>query len=269
MITVVYTRESVNQKTKMIVYRTKFKGEIVTEFVIPKKITNKVLILCGGMPGYPAKSRYEEIFKFYTSKGFSIFVPRYRGSWESEGKMFAKSPHLDIKDVIDELPKGFKELWNGKEFKIENPEVYLVGGSFGGPAVLLSSKDSRVKKVIAFSPVLDWTTMKETTEPIEKLGRFLDEGFGNGYRIVKNGWKKIENGELYNPMTETEKIDGKKCLVIHSKDDDIVSLKAVRPFVDITKSKLLLISKGGHMGGSSLMDKKFVKKCFEFLRSNN
>ncbi|MES2224246.1 MAG: hypothetical protein V4469_04940 [Patescibacteria group bacterium] len=250
----------------MQVYRTKFKGEIIAEFVVPKKMTNKVMIICGGMPTYPAKEKYSELFEFYTAKGFSVFVPRYRGSWESGGQMFTKSPHFDIKDIMDELPNGFKDLWNGTLFKIENPEVYIIGSSFGGPAGLLNSKDSRVKKVICFCSVLDWRTMDDTVEPISLASQLIADAFGNSYRIVKNGWNKIEKGELYNPTTEIDKIDGAKCLIIQAKDDNIVSVKAVLPFIDKTHSKLWFVSKGGHLG-MSLMKKRFAKKCFDFLKS--
>ncbi len=251
----------------MNIFRTKFKGEIVAEFVMPKKPSNKVLILCGGMPGYPEKSRYESLFDIYTKKGFWIFVPRYRGSWESGGLMFKKSPHKDIQDVIDELETGFVELWAGQKYVIKNPEIVLVGGSFGGPAVLLNSKDSRVKKVIAFSPVLDWREEKNTIEPIPKLAQFVSDAFACGYRIARNGWQKIEEGKLYNPATEQEKIDGSKCLIIHAKDDEVVSAKPLESFVKAVGPKLILVAKGGHMGSRYLVEKRFSKKCSDFLKS--
>jgi esterase/lipase len=251
----------------MQVFRTKFKGEIVTEFVVPNKQTNKVIILCTGMPAYPERVKYKDLFDFYARKGFWVFVPRYRGSWESGGKMFQKSPHVDVKDVIDGLSLGFRELWDGKEFKIENPEVYLVGGSFGGTAVLLNSNDVRVKKVIALSPVTDWATAKDTEEPIEWIVSFVHEGFGEGYRIAKDGWEKIKSGTFFNPSSEIDKIDGKKCLIIHAKDDHSISLDSVASFAKVTDSKLTLLSKEGHMGASDLMNKKVKDKCFNFLKS--
>jgi pimeloyl-ACP methyl ester carboxylesterase len=250
----------------MQIQRTKFKDEIIVEFVLPKKITNKVMILCSGMPGYPAKEKYAELFKFYTAKGFSVFVPRYRGSWESGGKMFAKSPHLDILDIIDELPKGFESLWDGTKYKIENPEVYIIGSSFGGPAGLLNSRDARVKRVIVFSPVIDWQTMDETIEPIGFISKFVSEAFTNGYRIAKDGWDKIERGQMYNPMQESEKIDGSKCLVIHAKDDEVVSMLPLKAFIMNTGAELKLVNKGGHLG-MAIMEKPFAKLCFEFIKT--
>ena len=247
----------------MYLLRTKFKGEIISEFLPPAKPSNKVMIFCTGMPGYPSKSQI--LCEFFSKKGYWCFVPRYRGSWESGGKMFAKSPHLDILDIINELSKGFTEFYGGKNFKINNPEVYLVCSSFGGPAGILLSKDSRVKKVICFSPVLDWREEKDSSEPISELSKFIEKGFGFGYRIAKGGWKKIEKGEMYNPATELEKIDGKKVLIFHAKDDGVVSLKAVIPFKKASGVELKLYARGGHLG-MAILEKRFHKLCMKFLK---
>jgi esterase/lipase len=248
----------------MIVYRARFKKEIISEFVVPERKTNKVLIICGGMPGYPAKQKYEKFFEFFTKKGFYVFVPRYRGSFESGGKFLEQSPEVDIKDIVDELPKGFRNIWDKKEFNIKNPQVYLVGSSFGGPAMLLNSKDKRVKKVIAFSPVIDWTKQNETVETFEQMESFVSEAFGEGYRIVKDGWKKLEKGDLYNPIREALKIDGKKCLIIHARDDDVVSCKPLKEFAQKTNTKVMLVKKGGHLG-TALFERRFKKVCLDFF----
>lgn len=247
----------------MQVFRTKFKEKIISDFVLPEKITNKVLIICCGLPSYPAKQKYQKFFDYFCSKGFTVFVPRYRGTWESGGKLFENCPSLDIKEIIDELPKGFENLWDKTKYKIKNPEVYLYGSSFGGPAVLLNSKDKRVKKVIATSPVLDWRDQGDTTEPIETIEWFVKEAFGEGYRIIKNGWKKILSGAFYNPATSLETIDGKKCLIVTSEDDDVVSKKAVKSFCNNSGAKLIFAKKGGH--GLDIFEARFKKRCMEFL----
>ena len=245
--------------------RTKFKKEIISEFLVPKLPSKKVIIFLCGMPTYPGRGKYTQPMEFFLKKGYWCFLPRYRGSWESEGELFEKSPHLDVIDLIKELPKGFTDLWSGKKYKIENPEVILIGSSFGGPAALLNSKYPGVKKVIVFSPVLDWTTMRNTVEPIPKLSKFVKNAFGNGYRISNGGWKKIEKGKLYNPATELEKIDGNKCLIIHAKDDDVVSIKPLQDFINKTGAKLNLVKTGGHLG-MAILEKRFSKKCMEFIR---
>ena len=107
---------------------------------------------------------------FLAAKGYWVFYPRYRGAWESGGKFLQKSPHQDILDVIDELPKGVRELAFGKRFSLQPDEIFVIGGSFGGAAAILASLDDRVKKVIANCPVVDWAILAkeerlETSNP--------------------------------------------------------------------------------------------------------
>lgn len=165
------------------ILRTRIKRDIVCEFLPPTTSSRKVIILCGGMPGYPGRSALPE---FFSKKGYWVFVPRYRGSWESGGSFLKISPQRDVLDIMDQLPRGFKDLWSGKTYKIARPEIYLIGSSFGGAAVILASRDPRVRRAIALSPVTDWR-VETKTEPISKLEQFTHTAFGNAYR----GTKKI------------------------------------------------------------------------------
>jgi dipeptidyl aminopeptidase/acylaminoacyl peptidase len=87
-------------------FRTRFKKEIVAEFLPPARPRKrqKVIILCDGMPGMPRK---QALMEFLAAKGYWVFYPRYRGSWESGGKFLQKSPERDILDVIDERQRAF------------------------------------------------------------------------------------------------------------------------------------------------------------------
>ena len=135
-------------------FRTRFKNEIVAEFLPPARAgkRQKVIVLCDGMPSIPTK---QPLANFLSAKGYWVFYPRWRGAWESGGRFLAKSPHQDILDVIGELPRGVKELAFGQKFALSPDEVFVIGGSFGGAAAILCSLDERVKKAIANCPVVD------------------------------------------------------------------------------------------------------------------
>src|SRR5215468_4829683 len=150
-------------------FRTRFKKEIVAEFLPPAKAGKKqrVIILCDGMPSIPRK---QPLMEFLAERGFWVFYPRYRGAWESDGRFLEKSPHEDILDVIDDLPKGVSESAFGRKFALSPHKIFVIGGSFGGAAAILSSLDSRVTKVIANCPVVDWSILRkeqktETSNP--------------------------------------------------------------------------------------------------------
>src|SRR5579864_1047805 len=88
--------------------RTRFRKEIVAEFLPPLRgrKTKKLIILCDGMPSLPRKQSLSE---FLAAKGFWVIYPRYRGAWESGGEFLERSPHEDILDITDDLPKKSKK----------------------------------------------------------------------------------------------------------------------------------------------------------------
>ncbi len=237
--------------------RTRFKKDIVAEFLPPARPTKKqrVVIICGGMPGSPGK---RDILNFFSKKGFWVFNPRYRGSWESGGKFLAKSPHLDVIDVIDSLPNGFTSLWDNKKYKLKPDEIYIIGTSFGGPAAILVSLDKRVNKAMCVSPVIDWR-VRAKDESIESLAKFTPIGYGRAYDIAKDGWKKLKSGKFYNPAAHTKQIDGSKLLIVHAKDDTIVSYAPSKKFAIETGAKLITLPKGGHLGSSLILKPRFYK----------
>ena len=252
------------KKSMVHLLRTRVKKDIVCEFLPPLKPSHKVIILCGGMPGYPGRNS-GLLANFLSQKGYWVFVPRYRGSWESGGSFLKVSPHRDVLDVIDQLPRGFRDLWSGKLHKIARPEIYLIGSSFGGPAVILASRDPRVRKAVALSPVTDWR-IETKTEPIDKLGTFARAAFGNGYRGTERDWNKLKSGTFYNPVHETTSIDGAKLLILHAKDDKVVYARTSTAFARATSAHLTLLPHGGHLSTSNILQPELWKKIRGFLK---
>jgi alpha-beta hydrolase superfamily lysophospholipase len=253
----------------MHILRTRFEKDIVCEFLPPTVPTrrgarpsNKVMLLCAGAPGYPGRKGLPE---FLAGKGYWVFILRYRGSWESGGSFLKVSPHRDVLDIIDELPRGFKDLWSGKTHKIARPEVYLIGSSFGGAAVILASRDPRVRRAVAFSPVTDWR-VDSNAEPVEKLRTFMNAAFGNAYRGTERDWNKLKTGAFYNPAHEAASIDGTKLLIFHAKDDKVVDARTSMAFARATDAKLVLLPRGGHLSISSAMTPELWKQIQKFLK---
>jgi dipeptidyl aminopeptidase/acylaminoacyl peptidase len=250
-------------KYSIHILRTRIKREIVAEFLPPATFSNKVIILCGGMPAYPGGK--SDVVRFLSEKGYWVFIPRYRGSWESGGSFLRHSPERDALDIIDELPREFRDLWSGKMYKIARPEVYLVGSSFGGAAVILASRDPRVRKAVAFSPVTDWRA-ETKTEPINKLRAFAREAFGNGYRFAEKDWNKLKTGKFYNPAHEVDSIDGSKLLIIHAKDDKTIYAKSSVDFSKKTGARLVLVPRGGHLSISNVATPKWWREIEKFFK---
>jgi len=232
-----------------VILRTRFKRRIVAEFLPPirERKEQRVIILCDGMPSIPRK---QPLMEFLAGKGYWVFYPRYWGAWESGGAFLERSPHLDILDVIDALPRGFRELAFGERFTLKPDEIFVIGGSFGGAAAILSSLDRRVKRVIANCPVVDWTILAEaekaeTSNP--SYAAYIREAFGHGYRLTDRNWRKLRSGKFYNPAYHADEIDPTKIMMFHAKDDPNVPYKSVSNFAKRTGVKLNTLQRGGHV----------------------
>jgi len=248
----------------MHICRTRFKKDIITEFFPPlNRRSRKVMIFCSGVPGSPDK---DEVLEFWSKKGYWTFFPRYRGTWESAGTFLKDSPEKDIFDVIESLPRGFKDYWTEKKYQVTPSVINIVGSSFGGPAAILASRDPRINKTICISPVVDWIE-ENKSDPLDDLYKLLRDAYGNAYRVSKRNWNKLAKGNFYNPAKQIREIDGRKIIIFHAKDDDIVLLKPVAKFASQTGSRLVVLEKGGHLSSSMLMSKKYYRMIKNFVRS--
>lgn len=257
----------------MSLLRTRFKKDIVAEFLLPRQVRGKrqkskekkVVIICDGMPSTPGK---RSLVEFFSKKGYWAFYPRYRGSWESGGTFLKYSPEKDVLDVIGELPKGFVSLGDGKKYKVRPEKIYLVAGSFGGPAGILASRDPRVTKVVAISPVVDWRAPSKA-EPLGWLEKFTHRAFGEGYRFGKKEWAKLKTGKFYNPAAHADEIDGRKLFIFHAKDDESVGWRPVMKFAEATGAKFKLFKRGGHLGSVRIIQKYYPKVAEFFKRASS
>jgi pimeloyl-ACP methyl ester carboxylesterase len=232
-----------------MMFRARFKKEIVAEFLPPTRARKRqrLILLCDGMPSIPRK---QPLAEFLATQGFWVIYPRWRGAWESGGQFLARSPNQDLSDILDELPRGLRELAFGEKVSLRPDEVFVIGGSFGGTAAILATLDPRVNKAISNCPVVDWSILrnesgKETSNP--SYAAYIREAFGNGYRLTAKNWKKLESGSFYNPIHHVREIDGSKVFIFHAKDDPYIPWQSVSDFANATGIRMRLLRRGGHL----------------------
>jgi len=249
-------------------FRTRFAREIVAEFLPPAREGKKqrVIVLCDGMPSMPHK---QGLAKFLAERGYWVFYPRYRGSWESDGEFLERSPHEDLLDVIDGLRREIREAAFGQRFRVNADEIFVIGGSFGGTAAILCSLDERVKKVIANCPVVDWAILgweqrKETSNP--SYAAYIRQAFGRGFRLSDRNWKKLSGGRFYSPVHRAGEITGAKIMMFHAKDDPYVPYRTVEKFARRTGAKLKLFRRGGHLS-TEMVVRKYWREIRRFFES--
>lgn len=132
-------------------------------------------------------------------------------------------------------------------------------------AVLLAARDPRVRRVVALSPVVDWT-QDSKVEPIPKLARFTKEAFGMGYRTNRQAWNKIVGGRFYNPAYEKDSIPGNIVLIFHAQDDVFAPYPPTELFATEIGAKLITLKEGGHLSLSDSMQPKFWRAISTFLK---
>jgi pimeloyl-ACP methyl ester carboxylesterase len=248
-------------------FRTRFMEQIVAEFLPPSRPRKiqKLIILCDGMPSIPRKQSLSE---FLAAKGFWVIYPRYRGAWESDGHFLEKSPHEDILNIIDDLPREIEEIAFGRRFRLSPDQVFIIGGSFGGAAAILVSLDPRVQRVIANCPVVDWSILGDAEKAETSKANYAEyirEAFGNGYRLSDAKWEKLRSGTFYNPWHHRDEITASKVMLFHAKDDPHVPYKGSEQFAKLTGVTLKSLRRGGHVSTDYIVRKYWpqIKKFFD------
>ncbi|HYE59775.1 MAG TPA: alpha/beta fold hydrolase [Candidatus Kapabacteria bacterium] len=237
--------------------RTRFSDDIVAEFIPSQQESHRAVILCDGLPSVPSKRK---VLDFFARRGFWVFHPRYRGTWESGGQFLAASPEEDIQLVIDALEAGVvRDVWNDVDLPCSFKDIYVIGSSFGGAVALMASRDPRVKKVVALSPVVDWTAPSET-EPMDTFPQIVQSAFGDAYRPVPDGWVRLQRGEWCNPVLHKNEMDGEKIMIIHAADDDVVLPGPVQSFAHDVGARMHLLPRGGHLSLS------FITRFWQWRR---
>jgi len=242
--------------------RTRFAQGIVAEFWAPKKATSRAVIIYDGCPSVPSKKRLAE---FFARKGYWVFHPRYRGSWESTGEFLKESPADDLGLLIDSIPKGFKDSFTGVKYYLDIREYIVVGASFGGAAAILASRNPRVVKAIAIAPVVDWKA--ETNEELfEFFVREITDGFPGAYRCPKKNFRKLLRRKFYNPIDWTYTLKGEKLFLVHAKDDPSVPYLPTKKLAQKIGTTYIERSRGGHLKSLTIIERTMWKKVNAFLK---
>jgi pimeloyl-ACP methyl ester carboxylesterase len=248
-------------------FKARIKGEIVAEFLppTPRRKIQRLIILCDGMPSIPRK---QPLGEFLSRKGFWVIYPRYRGAWESGGEFLARSPHEDILEVLDELPKGLQDIAFGRKFELSPDRVFVIGGSFGGAAAILASLDSRVARVVANCPVIDWAILdhaEQAETSMDNYAAYIREAFGSAYRLSDANWRKLRGGTFYSPWHHRSEVAGSKIMIFHAKDDPHVPYTISARFAKETGAIFKSLNRGGHVSTQYIVQKYWaaIKKFFD------
>lgn len=236
----------------MIIFRNNCKG-IISEFCF--KSENNIttaLILCDGLPNAP---KNKELLETLAEKGYLVFYPRYRGTWESEGEFLKENPVLDIYEIVSLIKQNeISELWEDRIFKFNIKKIIVIGVSFGGAVALSCAKNPLIDKVIALSPIFSFRAfnINKNEQDLVHLGTFMSKAFINGYRMNLINWGKLVKGDIFNPLNDLDQENVGKVTLLQSTDDTTVNPKYVKDYAKNLGITLKLYEGKGHFSFSKL-----------------
>lgn len=208
--------------------------------------TSKAVILLDGLPSVPDQ---KYIIGELAKRGYSVFFPRYTGTWESMGSFLEHSPALEIDKFITKLIEGFE--FNGQEIKAE--EIHVLSTSFGGAVGLSISDKDKIKSIISLSPVTDFQKIVSMPD----LGKYLKNVFPGAYRFTDENWSKLSRGDLMAPHKLSYENTSKHFVIGGSKDQE-VTIEQLESFTKANNMKLKVYNGAPHLSFSKLKDELLI-----------
>ena len=159
-----------------------FYGDIFFEFILQNKPADAFILL----PGFPSANYHDDIMRFLHEKGYNVFFPRYRGSYQSGGKFLETNIVRDMESFLINLNSGNAlSLWNMKEKKFKIKRKILLSGSFGGAVSCgLAAQNKHFTHLILSAPVWDFKkhNLYGDEEDLDYLSNFVKKAYKNCYR---------------------------------------------------------------------------------------
>lgn len=226
-------------------------GEMAIDYVAPPhKQNGKAVILCDGFPSVPS---HRNLMSRFAELGFLVLLPHYRGTWESEGSFLENSPADDIASLCSSIEK--------KEFPSSElvSSVILLGTSFGGAVGLCAHSSPLVQKVIALSPVPDFSKLKGESS----LFKHLQDSYAHIYRLKEESWGKLIKGLVLNPGQSLKSTSAAVKIIIGGNSDETVPVLALETFSKDNAIALEIVERG-HLSftdAEGVLFAKILKYC--------
>ncbi|MCC6290846.1 hypothetical protein IT398_02175 [Candidatus Nomurabacteria bacterium] len=229
-----------------MIYRGR-QGDIVFEFSV-SPASRATIILCDGLPSVP---KQRQVMDLLQAKGYNVFFPRYRGTWESGGNFLAQSPALDILELVALIKSGsVTELYSNQKFST-NPRLYLVGSSWGATVALSLADNPDVARVIAFSPIVDFVSHQQNSQGqnLQWLKQFIRRAFYQGYRFEDKDWERMLSGELFKPSL---KLKPETTTIVYDRSDEEISSTDIETYCQIGGATAVQVTGIGHLSFSKI-----------------
>lgn len=243
-------------------------GGIFFEFALQDRFADAVVIL----PGFPARNDFNELMGAFYDKGYHVFAPRYKGSYQSTGNFLARNPVNDLIMFVKNLDKGMaKSLWDNSKQYFKIHKKILVSNSFGGAVALgLAAKSGKFSHLILAAPVWDFKKHNENWDEqnLQQLTDFVKRAYKSCYRIeFENINKKLEKFKETQPEYYLPKLQKFPILVFHDPNDKVVSFNHTKEMLPKLQKATYIEHYLGHELNEALL-RTYWKEIDKFIKIN-
>ncbi|MCX8159104.1 MAG: prolyl oligopeptidase family serine peptidase [Candidatus Pacearchaeota archaeon] len=242
-------------------------GGIFFEFILQEKTADAIIIL----PGFPSGNDFKDLIKIFYNQGYHVFVPRYRGSYQSSGKFLSKNPVDDMIMFVRHLGSGSaKSLWDGKKKVFNINRKILVGSGFGGSIALgVAAKYPGFSHLIVAAPIWDFVKHNKDNDEqdLKKITEFVKAAYQNCYRYdFSDIVKKLKKFEELKPDFYLPRLT-LPILVLHDTNDKFVAFRNSKEMVGKLSKGTLVEHYLGHKLSADLVNALW-KDIDKFIKVN-
>lgn len=210
---------------------------IACEVLLSERPAASWVVICDGIPSVPSRP---SLLRNLAAAGFHVAFPRYLGTWESAGVFLQHSPSEDVRRVCDAIASGALG---------PVADVALVASSFGGSVALCAASHPSVRRVVAFSPIINYP---EIVDEMRSLGAYLTTERPGAYRFDAAGWDALSSGRLLAP--EAAEIPTVVAMTVLGGNTDVQATEtSLRRFAESRPVELTILDGVGHIGFSKVV----------------
>jgi len=180
--------------------------------------------------GYPGNEKNLDIAQYLRRDGWNVFFFHYRGAWGSEGKFSFVNAAEDVGAALAHLRE------NAQAYRVDPDRIAIVGHSMGGRLTLAgAANDARVECAVTMAAAAVEPTPESLADKdaISGFRAYADElimlrGHDGSNAVEQNA----QFAAIYPLAAVTEKLSGKKLLMVAAEKDDAVPIKEHLRYVE-------------------------------------